>query len=808
MNAGFFQTDISSAKKQFAFRRIFLLTLFSFFISSVSFSQMVVTNVTSAQQLAQALVGPGIQISNITKTCSDSASGTFIATGSNLGMNSGIVLTSGSAHNTQGPNASSSITWALNPGDPGYGGDVDLTTLAQQQTYDACVLEFDLTTCSDTIKFNYSFGSDEYTTFVGAPGGGAGFNDIFAFLISGPGYAVPTNIAIVPGTTTPVSINNVNCLYPPNQAYYVCNEDPAVAFPPCPGPAGCTLSNAATTVEYDGFTTVLTAIAAVQPGQVYHLKLAVADALDHILDSGVFLEAGSLSGVGASIVALANYVDPTNNAVAAVEGCIDGQIQIQLNQPSITGTSIHFLIQGSATNGTDYSTIIDSMIFAAGDSVHILNIHPLVDGLNEGFETVILYLISPCTGLPVDSVVLYIMDNFDIKTSNDTAICVNTSAQLFTSIVPPTFTYSWSPTTNLSCVNCPNPIANPTITTSYVVTASWATCVASDTVNITVLGGVINAGPDLQLCIGDSIQLNVTGALAYSWNPATSLNNANIANPWCSSLVNITYVVTGDDGMGNCPDTDTMTVFVSPQLQGSAGTDTTICPGDHAPIWAAGASNYLWQPIYNIDNPISPNAVVSPMITTTYSVYMSNPAGCLDTESVVITVYPLPFIHVTNDTVVFLGDNLTLYASCGVTYQWSPSTFLDDANASHPLCTPTQTTQYTVTITTADGCTYTETVLVQVNSFAQLFAPNAFSPNGDGINDYFNYFVRGIFTFHQFCVYNRWGELVFATTDPTLFWDGKHNGVECEVGTYVYTVDGNDAQSLEIKIKGNLTLIR
>ena len=272
--------------------------------------------------------------------------------------------------------------------------------------------------------------------------------------------------------------------------------------------------------------------------------------------------------------------------------------------------------------------------------------------------------------------------------------------------------------------------------------------------------------------------------------------------------VTTTYTVIGSDGLGNCSDTDQITVIVSPHLQGAAGTDTLICPGESVQLWATGGTFYLWQPDYNINNMNLSNPTVSPLQSTTYTVYLSNPAGCTDTQYVQVNVFPNPAIHVPEDTIIFIGESLYFYANGGIHYSWSPGTYLSDSTVATPLCTPLQTTTYTVTITDANGCSFIRTFTVEVHSSAWLQAPNAFSPNGDGVNDYFNYFVRGIFQFHQFRVYNRWGQVIFETSNPNDFWDGTHNGVRCEMGTYVYVVEGNDAQGAPVNLKGDVTLVR
>src|ERR1041385_2898647 len=220
--------------------KIFLLLCF-FGFSFQAFSQLTVTPGASAQQLVQNLVGTGITVSNITLTAGPNATGTFNGTNSNIGLPTGILLTTGNIAYAPGPNITDS------GGDDNLlPGDSTLDILATQQTFDATILEFDFVPISDTITFRYVVGSEEYPEFVGQ-----GFNDVFGFFLSGPGINGPypgnaINIALVPSTTIPVAIHNVNDGYS------------GFCTSPLPGPSNnCVyyVNNCSgTTVEYDGFT--------------------------------------------------------------------------------------------------------------------------------------------------------------------------------------------------------------------------------------------------------------------------------------------------------------------------------------------------------------------------------------------------------------------------------------------------------------------------------------------------------------------------------------------------------------------------
>ena len=223
-----------------------------------------------------------VTISNITYNGATAAVGFFDGSGTNLGINAGIMMTSGSVYNAVGPNNTGAVSMANNlPGDP------SLDVIAAYQTYDACVIEMDIIPSLDTLYFKYSFGSEEYSEWVGTA-----FNDVFAFYISGPGITGEQNIALVPGNNNPVTVSSINCISS-NQAYYVCNS-----LSDCPAPVSCPGDMSETTIQYDGFTVPLTAQITVVPESTYHVKLAIADAGDGILDSGIFIGVESLCGDG------------------------------------------------------------------------------------------------------------------------------------------------------------------------------------------------------------------------------------------------------------------------------------------------------------------------------------------------------------------------------------------------------------------------------------------------------------------------------------------------------------------------------
>ena len=262
-----------------------------------------------------------------------------------------MLATNGSVDTIPGPNNSTQAGRNDNAA-----GDSDLSAITGGPTYDACVLEFDMTVPGDSIGFNYVFGSEEYPEYVFED-----YNDVFAFFISGPGIA-RQNIALIPGTSEAVSIHAVNV--DSMNRYFVYNGN-GITTPYDTGKYY---------IQYNGFTTVLTArIGGLQKCQTYHLKLAIADGVDGLVDSGVFLQAQSLQ----TDIALFDSVSSSiPNINYAVKGCTDGVFNFRLPNPQPVPVTVHYYIGGNAQNGIDYAAIPDSIIIPPGDTTYQLQIIP------------------------------------------------------------------------------------------------------------------------------------------------------------------------------------------------------------------------------------------------------------------------------------------------------------------------------------------------------------------------------------------------------------------------------------------------
>ncbi len=347
------------------------------------------TNLTPTNLVNSVLLGPGVVATNIQYTGANRAIGYFSGT-SNIGLNSGVILSTGAATTAVGPNNSTNAT-AINS----TAGHPQLTAICGQPTNDAAILEFDFVPSSDTIKFKYVFASEEYYEGVCTP-----YNDVFAFLISGPGITGTANIALIPGTNKAVSISSVNggvlgqSIYGPSTSYSYCNLSYTNFYVDNVTPPG-------TTIQYDGFTKVFTAKAKVIPCQTYHIKMAVADGgNDNTWDSAVFLEAGSFNSHYLTVNSLPQYRGCIfNNAIA--EGTGTAKITLQRFDSIPYPRTLNYTISGTATSPFDYAISPPNISFLPGFDTTSVYITPLSDAAVEGIETVSLTIVPDfivCTG--------------------------------------------------------------------------------------------------------------------------------------------------------------------------------------------------------------------------------------------------------------------------------------------------------------------------------------------------------------------------------------------------------------------------
>ncbi len=218
-----------------------------------------------------------------------------------------------------------------------------------------------------------------------------------------------------------------------------------------------------------------------------------------------------------------------------------------------------------------------------------------------------------------------------------------------------------------------------------------------DSVKIIVDTPVVRSIADPTVCAGTSVQLNTTGAVTYSWTPATGLSSSTIANPIATPSTTTQYIVTGTNSNG-CVEDDTVMVNIKPKPTITKSADTVICKNASIQIFASGGTTYNWSPAATLNNPNISNPIATPTDSVTYIVTVTGSNLCINTDSVKVKIRSDPVFAIAGNSSICVNNTVQLSASGGHRYTWSPSLSLNNASISNPVATPTTTTQYTVNI--------------------------------------------------------------------------------------------------------------
>jgi len=404
----------------------------------VSFTQITVATATP-QQCLNTLIGGNVQFSFTSSQGNANQFGTFNGTASNIGFNSGIVLSTAQINTPNSFMPPQALQGANSPGYAQLG-----SLLGNPLTRNASVITFQFTPVSDTIRFRYVFASAEYPGFVCSS-----FNDVFAFFLSGPrpggGTYTNTNIALIPGTNTPVSINNVNagsnigaCSPPGGGLVCPCNQQHFVNNYAPPG----------TTVNFSGFTRPLTAVAAVVPCSTYTITLAVADVADGSLNSAVFLEGNSFSSPTVTLTPTVNIGGAHN---VLYEGCSFATIKIRRSYNLNQTKTYNLELTGSAVNGVDYLGLPQTVSFAPGETEKTLTLNTVNNpASNVNSQVTITVRDTVCAniqgGTITSSVTMDIINvaPLQVNAGPDLSSCdtINISPTVTGGLAP--YTYSWN----------------------------------------------------------------------------------------------------------------------------------------------------------------------------------------------------------------------------------------------------------------------------------------------------------------------------------------------------------------------------
>ena len=465
----------------------------------------------------------------------------------------------------------------------------------------------------------------------------------------------------------------------------------------------------------------------------------------------------------------ASSITVNSSGVYSVTGTVNGCSQTQTVSVSI-GTTPTLGISGSNTICLGAAVTLTAQgattyTWNTGVVSPVLNITPLVSTV---YTVTGSNLSNTCVNTETFSVLVY--QTPSVAISGNLLICGQGTVNLQAAGAN---SYSWSTGAVGSLIN-----VNPAATTSYSVTGADAVSGCTNNANTTV---TVSPMPQLSVnggtaCAGHSITLSASGGNSYAWSTGTQSNTIVV-----SPVSNTTYTVTAFGTSTLCSVSQTVPVLILTAPQLTINNSPPICRGQSAQLVVSGFNSYYWS---TGDTASSIN--VSPVVTTIYSVTSVEKAtGCISSKTVQVTVNDLPKVNITGDTALCDGEKVVLKASGANQYQWS------NGITNPTLTTVVNENQLFLLIgtDTQTGCSNVDSVrLGNSPKCCDIYIPNSFTPNGDGVNEGFSAKSECKFKEFKMYIFDKWGEEIFSSNDITQPWNGYYKGKLCQQDIYVYLI--------------------
>lgn len=417
-----------------------------------------------------------------------------------------------------------------------------------------------------------------------------------------------------------------------------------------------------------------------------------------------------------------------------------------------------------------------------------------------------------CTG--IDSINVDVFHDTFTLYNVDTAICKGQSVKGMVT-ANPLATLQWVPTAGIALSTMANTLITPDTSAMYYIRVSMASCpVKTDSFYLEVQPNpIVYIGGNRAICQFDTLHIHATvepkwyTQYAYSWDPLVSVDDATKMDIVFTAGDSTNMILTVTTPAG-CRGMDSALLIVHPGNFATISNDTNICPRDSVQLIAEGGTTYNWHPGIYLSDSTTGAPWVHAITSQHYTVIASSAYDCKDTLHASITVRA--------GAVLFLGDSVTLHP--GESYQinpqtnctnflWFPPAGLDYIYAPNPVATPQISTRYIVNGSTEWGCVAKDSIVIRIDEETQLGIPNAFAP-GNGPNGKFYVLREGNAILNHFRIYNRWGNIVFETTNINEGWDGTYNDKPQPFGVYVYELEATTPNGQTIRKQGNVTLIR
>jgi gliding motility-associated-like protein len=480
--------------------------------------------------------------------------------------------------------------------------------------------------------------------------------------------------------------------------------------------------------------------------------------------------------------------------------CIPMNYTIDVTVPGSTGIgSGYYSYQWAPPTFVSNDTLPNPVITPtiSGTYVYTVTVRPNAE--NCAVEDIINLLVLPNT--------------IDIITP-DTAICRGRMVQI-RATGHELFSYQWLPTAGIGISNVISPVVIPDTSAIYKVKVSFHSCPDFyDSLLIDVQPNpVVYIGGHKFICEFDTIRIksSVTPGwytqYSYAWTPSTILNVADEPNVIVRGIDTSGLVLTVKTPAG-CTGADSAQIIVLPGNFASITDDMNFCPRDSAVLMPQGAVSYEWMPSIYLDDEKSARPVIKPITTQSYSVIATSNYGCMDTLYFTATVHPAAVIFLEDSARLYAGESYQIEPQTNCTkFSWTPAGGLSGKFISNPVASPEISTKYTVTGVTEHGCRTVDSININIDDGSLVTLPNAFAP-GRGPNNEFKIIKRGIATLNYFRIFNRWGNMIFETTNIDEGWNGEYKGVPQPVGVFVYVVQGVSKSGKIFTKQGNVTLLR
>jgi len=774
------------------FLKIYILILPVFL-----FGQNVVSDAQtfSAQQLIEDILIDSNCVENVVVTNavsgnfgnSDKSYGFFNATGTTFPFQSGIVLSTGKLSNVNGPNTSLSDDDGTN-----WTGDNDLEEAVQETgTLNATILEFDFTSIADQISFRYIFASEEYQENNSST---CNYSDLFGFLIrpqSGTDYE---NIALVPGTTTPVKVTTVHPEIPgscdaQNEFYFESFNDNAAP------------------INFNGQTKVLTATANTIPNQVYHVKLVIADEQNYRYDSAVFLEAGSFK--------LNTNLGP--DRLLANQMALCGTETLTLNAFQTNALSYKWF-----KNGVEILGEISNEYEVTSNGFYEVEVTLNNTCLSEGNIT-IEYAQNPT----INNTTIFECDlNQDGLTTFN---LFNSGENILTAIEDDieNFYLNFSDAENeINEIQTPLNYNNTSVnqTVFAVVKNFQSRCSSIAEITLSISNNAVNIN-DLNVCEDDTVdgiatfnlndiipqiqsQIPANFFIVYYPTENDVIQNTNTINPIAFSntipFSQTIYVKISDNDTNDCFSVATLTLNVIERPEVGLDYSTSYCLNNFPDTIALNGevtnaqtnSTFQWF----LDSDLLPETSASISINEigTYEFVVTNPNQCETTQTITVNAVELPIISTIDYTELTENNSVTIVTENNGDFEYTldnPDLLFQDSNNFNNVSVGI----HTAYVREKNGCGITEQV------FYILGFPKFFTPNNDGFNDYWK--PKGISeltnTILDIKIFDRYGKLLKQIGANSQGWNGNFNNNPMPTDDYwfIITTKNNETYAGHFTLK-------